>query len=234
VYTQADYTLYADVPELTPTFALPAHHHYLGPVLWSPEVPLPDWWDRLPSGVPLVYVTLGSSGASALLSTVLEALADRPVLVMAATAGRINPGHIPANARVAAYLPGTEAAARASLVICNGGSPTTHQALAAGAPVLGLPSNLDQHLNMADVCRAGAGKILRPSQATTATLRTAVERILLEPGYQSAAQKLATTFARYDAKARFRRFVDQTVGSGRGEGLGRGPIGAQPDLVHGG
>jgi hypothetical protein len=47
-----------------------------------------------------------------------------------------------------AYLPGNQAAARADLVVCNGGSPTTFQALSEGVPVLGIPGNLDQFLNM--------------------------------------------------------------------------------------
>ena len=44
IYTEADRTLYADVPELVPTFDRPAHHHYLGPILWS----FP--WRRPPGG----------------------------------------------------------------------------------------------------------------------------------------------------------------------------------------
>lgn len=61
-YTWADHTLYADIPELVPTYDLPANHHYLGPILWSPTVPLPDWWKDISKDMPTIYVTLGSSG----------------------------------------------------------------------------------------------------------------------------------------------------------------------------
>lgn len=40
IFTDGDYTLYADVPELVPTYNLPANHRYLGPVLWSPDADL--------------------------------------------------------------------------------------------------------------------------------------------------------------------------------------------------
>ena len=46
VLTHGDHTLFPDVPALIPTRDLPAHQEYLGPVLWSPPVPLPPWWAR--------------------------------------------------------------------------------------------------------------------------------------------------------------------------------------------
>ena len=153
IYTEADHTLYADVPEMAPTFGRPDNHHYLGPILWSPPVELPMWWQDVPRDRPVVYVNLGSSGRRELLPIVLDALADLRVFVIAATLGRSLPRGCSGNVRLANFLPGERAAARASLVICNGGSPTTHQALAASTPVLGLASNMDQHLNMDGVQR---------------------------------------------------------------------------------
>jgi len=203
IYTEADEVLYADVPELIPTFDLPTNHHYLGPVLWSPAVPRPDWWERVPTGRPLVYVTLGSSGQSDLLGTVLHALADLPVTVLAATAGRVKMDAVPPNAFVADYLPGEEAAARARLVICNGGSPTTQQALAAGAPVLGIASNMDQHLNMGYVRRAGAGELLRAGTVTGEEVRSAVQRLLDDGTSAEQAGRLRNCFATYSATERF-------------------------------
>ena len=46
VLTHGDHTLFPDVPALVPTRDLPARQRYLGPVLWSPPVPLPPWWTR--------------------------------------------------------------------------------------------------------------------------------------------------------------------------------------------
>jgi UDP:flavonoid glycosyltransferase YjiC (YdhE family) len=42
-----------------------ATHSYLGPVTWSPPMDPPSWWDALPGGRDLIYVTLGSSGQGA-------------------------------------------------------------------------------------------------------------------------------------------------------------------------
>jgi UDP:flavonoid glycosyltransferase YjiC (YdhE family) len=123
--------------------------------------------------------------------------------VIAATAGRINPDKVPGNAFVADYLSGEEAARRASLVICNGGSPTTQQALAAGVPVLGLPSNLDQYLNMEAIKRTTAGDYLRAGQCESRGIRDAARRLLYEAKYVAKAKKWAETCARRRAQGQF-------------------------------
>jgi len=93
-------------------------------------------------------------------------------------------------------------------VICNGGSPTSHQALAAGVPVLGLPSNLDQFLNMQAVEASGAGVLLRADRADTGGIRLAAEHLLTTASYAEAAQRLAQIFEHYPAGPRFRQLVE--------------------------
>lgn len=208
VYTDADHVLYADIPEMFPATNLPSTHCYLGPVTWSPPTGLPQWWDALPAGRPIVYVTLGSSGQGALLPQVLQALAPLPVSVIAATAGNVDIGAmgglgaVPANAHVAAYLPGIAAARRSSLVICNGGSPTSQQALSACVPVLGIAGNLDQYLNMHGVVASGAGALLRSDRLSEDVLRRTAIDLLEQPGAKASARKVAEQFVRYDAGAR--------------------------------
>lgn len=212
MYTFGDYTAYADIPELAPTYDAPTTHRHIGAVLWSPDVPTPTWWRDLPVDRPIVYATLGSSGEEDALALVLEALADLPATVIAATAGRARIPRPPANARVADFVPGTLAAARASLVICNGGSPTTYQALAAGVPVLGLPgTNMDQHLNMEGVRRAGAGETLGAGRLTAAGIRGLATRILGAQSYIDAAKTLAKAHLASDFRDRFPTLIGQAV-----------------------
>ncbi len=212
VYTDADLTLYADIPELAPTFDLPPSHRYLGPIVWSPAIGTPPWWNERANARPIVYVTMGSSGSVDLLSRVLDALADLPVDVIAATLGQPLPRPIPPNARTADYLPGREAASRAALVICNGGSPTTHQALAEGVPVLGVASNMDQHLNMAGIAQCGAGLLIRSDRASLDALRTSAALMLDHPAYSAAARSLAGLFSRASAAERFRSIIEERAG----------------------
>lgn len=113
------------------------------------------------SAAPIIYLTLGSSGDTRTLPVLVEGLAALGGTVLVATAGRTVLAQQHRNVYAEKFLPGAEASEVADLVVCNGGSPTTYQALAAGKPVLGIPSNLDQCLNIAALKSAGVGEILR-------------------------------------------------------------------------
>lgn len=175
-----DWTLYPDLEYLFPIPNLPKGHRYMAPVSWSPTVPRPAWWNRLPLDRPVVYANLGSSGRAGILQKVMEALATLPVTVIAATAGRQTGLVPPPNAFVADYLPGEASAERADLVITNGGNMSAYQALGAGKPLVGLASNTDQFLNMAALDDAGVGKLLRASSATIQEIRSAVLTLLYD------------------------------------------------------
>lgn len=203
IYTDADYTLYADIPDMVKVSQLPDNHQFIGPVYWAPDIPLPAWWNDLPNDRPLVYVNLGSSGQARLLPSVLQALETLPVSVIAATAGRITLDHIPRNAYVADYLPGDQASARANLVICNGGSPTCQQAFAAGVPVLGIASNLDQFLNMQLVEQFGAGKLLRAGKAKSDLIRDLCSQLLNSDTYKQRARQLSLLSSNQDTGTHF-------------------------------
>jgi len=208
VLTHADHTLYPDVPALVPTANLPPHQHYLGPVLWSPPVALPPWWKDLDPQRPTIYLTLGSSGRVQRLPLVIEVAAGLGHQVLVATAGRCDLGVVPRHVYVADYLPGHLAARRADLVMSNGGSTTGYQALAEGRPVLGIPFNLDQYLAMTAIEDAGAGLLLRSGTLSRDGLRLALTRLMTEPSFGAAAERLRDEFAKWDAPAAFAELVD--------------------------
>jgi UDP:flavonoid glycosyltransferase YjiC (YdhE family) len=192
VYSWADHTVYPDIPEAVTMAQLPSNHHFIGPVLWSAQSAAPEWWNDLPQDKPNVYVTLGSSGNGALLPVVLEALAGMPVNVLASAAGNVAALAPPANAYVADFLPGEQATARAALVICNGGSLTTYQALVAGTPVIGVATNMDQLLNMQIAERFGAGCTVRAAQATQRNIRERADAVLHDQRMANAARVCAS------------------------------------------
>jgi len=212
VLTHADLTLFADTPFLVPTAGAPATHVYLGPVIWSPEVPLPAWWKQVTDTKPIIYVTLGSSGKQDCLPIVLRALANIDASVLLSTAGHDLPSELPTNVFAAPYLPGDRAVARAALVISNGGSTTGYQALAGGVPALGIASNLDQFLAMTAIAASGAGILLRAGSLKEAIVRDATARILSSPGFVQAAGTVANDFARYNSAQRFESQISALAG----------------------
>lgn len=214
VYTHADLTLYADIPGLYNMRSLPQTHRFLGPLVWSPAIALPQWWQQLPTDRPFVYVTLGSSGQAALLPKVLSALGRMDVTALVSTAGVEWRGETPANVYWEKYLPGEQAVKVSSLVVCNGGSPTTHQALLHGVPVLGLAGNLDQYLNMATLERVGAGRLMRAGTSDARDLAKSMAEVMADTAMSEAAQSVSRRIKAVNALTEFNRIIDE-VRSGR-------------------
>jgi UDP:flavonoid glycosyltransferase YjiC (YdhE family) len=157
-----------------------------------------------------VLVSLGSSGSGQAFPALLRALTSLPVTVLIATSGRT----IPASGRdayVAELLPLTETARLSCAVVSHGGSTGVYPAVAAGTPVLGIPSNADQQLSTAVLTDSGAGLGVRVEEASVKRLRRTLEELLFEPRFRQTAREWADVFARYDSGALFRQFVAEAV-----------------------
>jgi len=182
-------------------------------VVPAPSGPLPDWWDG--ADRPLLYVTFGSvaggipgSGGMSIgamaCRAALAAVADLPVRVLL-TIGRATEvaqlGAMPGNVHVEAWVPQADVLAEASAVVCHGGSGTTFGTLAAGVPLVVLPLFADQPGNARGVADAGAGVVVEPTPGAPAAdrigpqhasqLRSAIEKVLDEPSYRTAAARVA-------------------------------------------
>jgi UDP:flavonoid glycosyltransferase YjiC (YdhE family) len=208
-YTYGDWTLYADIPPLAPTSTLPINHQYIGPVIWSPDMPLPDWWHEIDlKNNPLVYLTLGSSGNIKTIDTILNTLSKMPVTVVVSTANRFEKKDFGENIYFANYLPGQKMAELASLVICSGGSAPVYQALASGTPVIGIPSNMDQHLTMKVITKEGAGLSIRSDQVKESTIKKSLNDILNNERFLNNASRIKGLFDKYHAPTKFNTLIE--------------------------
>ena len=208
VFTHGDYTVYPNDPELFPLkHQLPARHTFIGPLIWSPNVAKPEWWNRLPDNRPIIYVSLGSTGQPNLLETVFRVLGKLPVTVIAATAARRKMENLPANIFIADFLPGTEAARRSRFVICNGGTMSGQQALSAGVPYLGLISNMDQLLFSKAVRQAGACEFICEGEVNERALRPLIAGLLAQESYQTAAKTRAANTSKWESCREFERVI---------------------------
>jgi UDP:flavonoid glycosyltransferase YjiC (YdhE family) len=209
IFTEGDITLFADVPELVPTAdsGQVGRYVYIGPITWSPQGSVPPSWSEVGDSRALVYLSLGSSGDSRLLRQFVSALVAAGCRVAVGTATPIPDLHRGHDDVVQGMLPGNKMAAIAQLVICNGGSPGVHQALQKGTPVLGIPANLDQLLNMHFVTRSGAGLALRADQVSNDHVVDMVQRLVHEPSFRERAQAISGWFGEYRAEERFQRTI---------------------------
>jgi UDP:flavonoid glycosyltransferase YjiC (YdhE family) len=157
---------------------------------------------------PKVFVTLGSSGPLKVLPALLKALQKLPVAVVISSSGRPMPG-VAATAYAADLLPFTETALCSAVVVSHGGSGGLYPAMAAGTPVLGIPSNADQHLSTAVLEENGAGLGVRVEEASESRLSAAIEKLLFDPKYTASARSWAEVYRRYDSGLMFRNFLNE-------------------------
>ncbi|HEV2635716.1 MAG TPA: glycosyltransferase [Actinocrinis sp.] len=80
-------------------------------------------------------------------------------------------------------------------VLCHGGQNTVCEALAHGLPLVAAPIRHDQPVVAAQVAAAGAGLRVSFRRADGAELHRAVETVLADPSYRSAAEKIRAQFA---------------------------------------
>lgn len=157
---------------------------------------------------PMVLVSLSTNGFHGQRRTftrAIEALARLPVRAIVTTGGVINPETLPAaqNVDVVGYVDHGDLMPHCSLLIGHGGHDTTFRALAHDIPILVLPANplSDQHMIGTAIACAGAGLTLRKS-VSTPTLRAAIDTLLTEPQWSSAAARIGKQLRTADADAK--------------------------------
>jgi UDP:flavonoid glycosyltransferase YjiC (YdhE family) len=172
---------------------------------------LPDWWPG--NDDPLVYLTFGSVAAAPHLPyfpgvyrAAIDALASLPVRLLVTIGGDRDPvelGPLPANIRVEQWVRHDAVAPRADVVVCHGGYGSTFGTLAHGVPLVVLPLfSADQLANADAVARAGAGVAITgdlqtrratdlPGPGTLAEIGPAVQRVLGDSSYRTAAVTIA-------------------------------------------
>ena len=180
-------------------FDLPADRHppqlrYVGPVLeqpawaepWSPPWP-PD--DQR----PLVVVSMSTTymRQERALRRCIDAVSAMPVRALVTVGPTLDPAafHGGQNVVVVGSAPHELVFPHASAVVTHAGMGTVMRALAHGLPLLCMPQGRDQHDVTARVRWHGAGLRLRP-RASAAKIQAALHRVLRQPSFREAAQRL--------------------------------------------
>ncbi|WP_434427089.1 glycosyltransferase [Nannocystis pusilla] len=188
-----------------PRTDLPPQFWFIGPLLWqAPLAAMPDRIAALSTDEPIVYVSQGATynAHPVVIELAIAALGGEPVRVVATVVRDFDPaefGALPANVMLERFVPFLDLVDRLSLAITHAGAGAVHAALSRGIPLVLLPLTADQSEIAARCEWAGAGIRLDPTTCTPEALRTAVRRVLAEPGFRANARRIMASHARLNA-----------------------------------
>jgi UDP:flavonoid glycosyltransferase YjiC (YdhE family) len=150
--------------------------------------------ERLPHGRS-VFLTLGTvyGGNTAALVQAVDGLRDLGVNLIVAVGPEGDPSHLERrgdHVLAERLVPLASVLARCTAVVSQGGSGVMFGAMAHALPQLMLPQGADQFRNAEVGVHTGAALALEPPAATPAAIGDAVDRLLKEASFTSAAQRL--------------------------------------------
>ncbi len=207
------------VPGFEYPSVIPPSVRFVGtPPIVPNQVSLPSWAQELDGSRKVVLVTQGTVANhdfGHLVGPTLAALANEPDLLVIATAGGRSvdaiPGPIPANARVASYLPFEWALAKADVFVTNAGYGSVNQAMSFGLPIVAAGQTEDKPDVSARIAWSGIGIDLATNTPTPQALRDAVRTLLDKPDYRARAGSMAAEFAAIDTRSEILRIISEAV-----------------------
>jgi MGT family glycosyltransferase len=211
-----------------PRFELPRRQmassiHFVGPLPIVPgQAPIPAWANDLDDSRKVVLVTQGTltnDDFSELMIPALQALANEPDIVVVVTLGgkplealaSAMPGPLPANVRVAPYLPFEWILSKIDAFVTNGGYGSVNQALSFGVPVVTAGTVADRGDVSARVAWSGVGVNLATNAPTFPALRAGVRAVLDDPKYRAQAALYAEQARGIDTRSQILRILGQLV-----------------------
>ncbi len=212
-----DHCCYLDLPEVFPLRKAEKKHSFLGPVTWSSNQAEPAWLKSIPRKKPIVFINLGGIDGARLLQETVAAAKELPVTVLVSTnkmplASKLGDG---SNIFASDCLDNRKAAEIASATITNGGAGLSFQSLLEGKPVVGIPTNMDQYLNMTGVRDYGAGLLIRSANAGRKNIKESVMKAIEDSRLKAKAIEVKAIARQKNISSTFAMQAISMVKTGR-------------------
>lgn len=201
-----------------PRSNMPDNVRFIGPLLPTApaHVQLPDWWNEMVNtDKPVVHVSQGTIATDPyeLIIPTIYGLADMDVLTIVSSK-TLPDGmrkRLPANVRVADFLPYSELMQHVDVYVTNGGYGGVHYALAEGVPIVVAGTTEDKPEVSNRIQWSGAGINLKCTQPSSLDVRLAVKKILRRGSYKEAAARISKSIKKQDAATEAAKLIAQVA-----------------------
>lgn len=169
------------IPELETIFPLNEEYkkdnfHYCGPLLHWKHYPLPKWYNnaRLKRG-KCIYLSMGSSSIELypiLLNKLIRIFGNKPgykvITNTTYTTSEFSENIvIPKNFFITDIAPAQKMLEIADITICHGGKGTLYDSLIGNVPILGIPQQAEQEMNLIRIKELGVGDYILANKIKT-------------------------------------------------------------------
>lgn len=173
---------------------------YTGPIYAELALPVPERVRRFVEGPgPLVYVAITSSPRETVRAAVRELARLDARLLVAATVHRAHLADLETERiMIEGVLPSHELMPRADLAVIAGGQGSVQCAVASGVPIVGVPLQPEQDLNLALLEKRHVARRIAPRHVGTRRLLELAREVLFEPRFRQGARRLQALYREVD------------------------------------
>ncbi len=214
---EGEHTLFAEpegFSELSIPERLAGRARFVGPLLGSLDLPVPEEVQRMPRDQPIVYFAMGSSGIEPVVVEILKAFEGQPFRVIAPVGNLLKDrADAPPNVVVTGWLPAEKVNPLASVSVLHGGIGTLMTACLAGTPIVGVPNgNPEQEWNLGCLVRKGFAVHLHKNRLTPAAVIEGINRFLQDPEAKARAVAFRDVCRRWDGPENAARYLEEHFG----------------------
>jgi MGT family glycosyltransferase len=179
-----------------PREQLPDHFHYIGR-FQDPSGTEPISFDNTDfpferlNGKPLIYASLGTlqNQRPEIFECIAKSCLPLDVQLVISLGNPKAPFiKLPGNPIIVPFAPHQKLIERSQVVVTHAGMNTVLTALGCGVPLVAIPITNEQPGIASRLARTKAGKMLKLSQLSEMSLRTAITEVLSESSYRNNAQ----------------------------------------------
>lgn len=182
---------------------LPSNYRFIGPHIPKPDPnwEKPDWWGDLEKAKKVVLVNQGTiaNNIQDLIMPTLIALKDDPDTLVVAVPVKEEIPNLPANARVAPFIPFGNLLPHVDLVLTNGGYGGANISLGYGIPMVIGGATEDKMEVAMRVTVSGTGINMKTMKPSPEKLKAAVHEVFSNPKYKQNALRLKKEIESYDS-----------------------------------
>lgn len=194
---------------------MPGNHQFIGPYIPRPDPDWdePAWWGDLKRAHRVVLVNQGTiaNDIQDLIVPTLLALQDEPDTLVVAVPVKQELPNLPANARVAPFIPFGNLMPHVDVVVTNGGYGGANIALGYGKPMIIAGATEDKMEVAQRVTVSGTGINLKTMKPAPGQLKAALHEVLSTPTYKQNALRLKEEIASYDSVSLLNQAIQQLV-----------------------